>query len=852
MTPTKRQSCSSGIHLFRWDAGIWCRVIPSVASEALWRASNLEPIGRVVYSQDIILKMKSTFCCLRVGCALIGVLAAVCAQVVADTKHSATLSHSGGVDSIIEQAVADGNLPGAVLVVGHDGHVFPRRLAGTRPLDRRREPMTLDTVFDLASLTKVIATTTAMMQLFEQGKVRMSDPVAKYLPEFAQNGKEDITVRQLMTHYSGLAPDLDLNEPWQGKDTGYRMAFTEAPETVPGSGFVYSDINFITLGALVERVSGETLDVYTTRHIFAPLQMTRTRFVPPATWRPKIAPTQYDDNQHMLRGEVHDPTARRMGGVAGHAGLFSTGDDLAKFAQALLNGGRGILSADTVQKMTSPEQPPTASAVRGFGWDIDSPFSSNSRELLPVGSFGHTGFTGTSVWIDPTTQTYIILLTNSVHPRGKGNAIGLRTKVATEVAAALALNPSEKEALRWKSITGYNEAMSAARHMSTRNGTVKTGIDMLEEHGFDVLQAPAGKKRIGLVTNQTGIDSQELRTIDVLAKAPGVSLDAIFSPEHGVTGTLDTTGIGNSLDAATGVPVYSVYGGTDAARRPPADVMKNLDAVVFDIQDAGARYYTYETTLGYFLEGAAAAGIELIVLDRPDPVTGSFVQGPVSDAGKENFTDYWTVPVRPGMTMGELAKMFNAERNINAKLTVVPMEGWQRGDWFDSTGLVWVNPSPNLRSVTEAALYPGVALIEGTNVSVGRGTDTPFELVGAPWMNSKELAAYLNARGIAGVRFVPVTFTPTASNYADQKCEGVNLVLTERNALDAPELGIELAAALKKLYPTDFKMERMAELLVNQAAFDGLVAGEDPRRIAQDWQEELEKFELLRKKYLIY
>ncbi len=762
------------------------------------------------------------------------------------------LSRLGGVDSIIEQAVADGNIPGAVLVVGHDGAVIYRKAYGSRALEPKREPMTLDTVFDLASLTKVIATTTAMMQLVEQGKVRMNDPVAKYLPEFAQNDKEDITVRQLMTHYSGLAPDLDLTTPWEGKNTAYQLAFVEPPETTPGSGFVYSDINFITLGALVERVSGETLDAYTTQHIFAPLKMTRTRFVPPAAWRAKIAPTQYDENEHMLRGVVHDPTARRMGGVAGHAGLFSTADDLAKFAQVLLNGGGGILSAVTVEKMTSPEQPPQAPVLRGFGWDIDSPFSSNRGDLLPVGSFGHTGFTGTSVWIDPTTQTYIILLTNSVHPRGKGNAIGLRTKVATEVTAALALNPSEKEALRWKSITGYNEALSASRHMSSRNGTVKTGIDVLEEHGFDVLQAASGKKRIGVVTNQTGIDSEGLRTIDVLAKAPGVSLDAIFSPEHGVTGTLDTTGIGDSVDATTGVPVYSVYGGTDAARRPPAEVMKNLDAVVFDIQDAGARYYTYETTLGYFLEGAAQAGIELIVLDRPDPVTGSFVQGPVSDAGRESFTNYWTVPVRPGMTMGELAKMFNAERNVNAKLTVVPMEGWQRGDWFDSTGLVWVSPSPNLRSVTEAALYPGVAIIEGTNVSVGRGTDTPFELLGAPWMKSKELAAYLNARGIAGVRFVPVTFTPTASNYAGQMCSGVNIIVTDRNGFDAPELGMELAAALRKLYTADFKIERMAELLVNQSAYDALVAGQDPRRIAQDWQDGLQKFVKMREKYLIY
>ena len=807
----------------------------------------------------------------------------------------------GAVDSIIQQAIADGNIPGAVLVVGHDGKVIYRKAYGERSLDPRREAMTLDTVFDLASLTKVIATATAVMQLVEQGKVRMNDPVAKYLPEFAQNGKDDITIRQLLTHYSGLAPDLDLKEPWQGKATAYSMAFAEPPSEAPGSGFTYSDINFIVLGALVERVSGEMLDEYAARHIFTPLKMMRTRFMPPLAprsgWIEKIAPTQYDENEHMLRGVVHDPTARRMGGVAGHAGLFSTGDDLAKFAQALLNGGGGILSPIMVAKMTQPETPPQAPLLRGFGWDIDSPFSSNRGDLFPIGSFGHTGFTGTSIWIDPTTQTYIILLTNAVHPRGKGNAISLRSKVSTEVAATLNLSVTEKEELRWKSLTGYNEALSASRRMNTRNGTVKNGIDVLEAHGFDVLkpteapasssptpQAPAAqseapqnetsqsqtsqgqpqpipalqvqvqqaKKRIGVVTNQTGLDADGRRTIDVLAQAPGVSLDAIFSPEHGVTGTLDTTDINNSKDAATGMPVYSVYGGTDAARRPPADVLSHLDAIVFDIQDAGVRFYTYETTLGYFLEAAAKANIELIVLDRPDPITGSFIQGPVSDAGHESFTNYGSVPVRQGMTIGELARMYNAERNINAKLTVVPMEGWQRGDWFDSTGLVWVNPSPNLRSVTEATLYPGVALIEGTNISVGRGTDTPFELVGAPWIKSKEFSGYLNARGIAGVRFVPVTFTPVSSAYSGQVCNGVNVTLTDRNGFDAPELGIELAAALQKLYPADFKIGRIQQLLVNQSAYDALMAGEDPRRIAQDWQEDLEKFEKVREKYLIY
>jgi len=780
---------------------------------------------------------------------LLGALASVALAAAQKTVASA-----GGldvVDGIVEDAIRDGQIPGAVVLIGHDGEVTYRKAFGERALEPRREAMTVDTIFDMASSTKVIATTTAVMQLVEKGQVRVNEPVANYLPEFAENGKEEITVRELLTHFSGLPEDLDLSQSWEGRETALRMAYTEKPISTPGSRFLYSDVNFIVLGALIERVSGMPLNEYCLKNIFVPLKMMHTRFLPPAAWLPEIAPTQYDEHGKMLRGVVHDPTARRMGGVAGHAGVFSTADDVAKFAQALLDGA-GILSPLTIEKMTTPQQPPTAQVLRGFGWDIDSPFSSNRGDLLPVGSFGHTGFTGTSLWIDPTTQTFIIVLTNAVHPRGKGSAVALRSKIATAVAAALPLTVAEKDELRWKSITGYNEAQTAARRVAFRNGSVRTGIDVLEAHAFDLIRGTAAKRKIGLLTNQTGMDSQGRRTIDVLFQAPEVSLDAIFSPEHGVTGTLDTTNVGHSRDSATGVPVYSVYGGTDAARRPPIEILKTLDAVVVDIQDVGAPFYTYETTLGYFLEGAAKAGIEIIVLDRPNPVTGSFVQGPMGDPGHESFTNYTSVAVRHGMTMGELAKFFNGERSLNARLQVVPAEGWMRGDWFDSTGLAWINPSPNLRSLTEATLYPGVALVEGTNVSVGRGTDTPFELLGAPWINAGELAKYLNAREISGVRFVPVSFTPTASNYAGQKCQGVNIIVIERNAFDAPELGIELASALHKLYAEQFHLERMIELLVNQSVFDAITRGEDPRRIADDWRDPLEKFQQLRQKYLIY
>ena len=760
------------------------------------------------------------------------------------------------LDPIINDAIAQQQIPGAVLMVGHDGQVAYRKAYGSRAIEPRREAMTLDTVFDCASMTKVVATTPAIMQLWEQGKFRMSDPVAKYLPEFGQNGKQDITIRQLLVHYSGLAPDLDLVKAWEGKETAYRMAFEGAPEWAPGSTFVYSDINFEVLGALVERLSGESLDEYAAKHIFGPLGMKDTRFLPPRSWEPRIAPTEEDENHHMLRGVVHDPTARRMGGVAGHAGVFSTADDLALFAQALLDGGRGVLSPATIAKMTAPQQPVNETAVRGFGWDIDSPFSTNRGELLPVGSYGHTGFTGTSLWIDPATKTYIVLLTNAVHMKEKGSVISLRTRVATAVAAALALDPAVAEKMRVATITGYNEMQSAARRLSVRNGTVKTGIDVLEETKFAALHPARGgpPRSIGLLTNQTGVDAQGRRTIDVLANVPGISLNAIFSPEHGVAGTLDTTDIKNktSKDVATGVMVYAVYGGSDAARRPPMDVLKRLDAVVIDLADAGARFYTYETTTGFFLEAAAKTGIEVVILDRPNPITGSFVQGPVSDAGRENFNNYFPEPPRHGMTLGELAKMFNAERHIGARLEVVAMEGWQPGDWFDSTGLAWVNQSPNLRSLTEATLYPGVAMIEGTNVSVGRGTDTPFEVLGAPWIKGRDLAAYLNGRAIQSVRFVPIVFTPSSSNFAGERCEGVNLILLDRNTLESPELGIELASALHKLYPNDFKLERMSDLLVNQSVLDALGAGEDPRRIAEEWQERLETFVQLREKYLLY
>jgi uncharacterized protein YbbC (DUF1343 family) len=367
-----------------------------------------------------------------------------------------------------------------------------------------------------------------------------------------------------------------------------------------------------------------------------------------------------------------------------------------------------------------------------------------------------------------------------------------------------------------------------------------------------------GKLRLGLLTNQTGVDANGHRTIDVLfhdapQSIPGLALTTLFSPEHGIAGALDQPGVPSTVDAATNLPVVSLYGATDAQRRPSLDTLGSLDAVVIDLQDAGVRFYTYETVVGYFLEAAAKTGTMIVVLDRPNPITGSFVQGPLSDPGKESYIDYMPIPVRHGMTLGELARFFNQQRNLNAPLTVVAMQGWQRGDWYDSTNLTWINPSPNLRDLEEATLYPALGLFDSTNISVGRGTDTPFEIFGAPWMEGGVLAQTLNRRSLPGVRFLSVDFTPQKPYpYAGELCHGVRVLVTDRNALDAPELGLEIASALHRLAPERFQLEKMKTLLINQSVLDDLTAGHDPQRINEAGRPALDIFEAARAKALLY
>ncbi|HAY20704.1 MAG TPA: serine hydrolase [Desulfobacterales bacterium] len=740
------------------------------------------------------------------------------------------------LDAVGRQAIATGATPGAVILVGYRGVVAYRRAFGHRTLVPHMTPMTPEVIFDLASLTKVVATTTAIMQLADQGRLYLNAPAARYWPQFAAQGKGQITIRQLLTHTSGLRADVNPRLSWSGYDGALAAIAADAPVNHPGTAYHYSDANFIVLGEIVRRVSGLSLDGYCTQKIFRPLGLHHTFFRPRRDQAALIAPTD------LRWGEVHDPTAYRMGGVAGHAGLFSTADDLAVFAQMLLSGGeykgRRLLSRTAVAAMITPQVVPGNASRRGLGWDMRSPFSRAFTASFPSGSFGHTGFTGTSIWIDPDSKTFLIILTNRLHPNGRGQVKTLRTNAAAAVAAALRL--------------GQPAASYGSKGVSTMTGQgqsdfpdrVRTGIEVLASQGF----APLVGKTIGLITNHTGVDGTGRPTRLLLHQAPGVRLRVIFSPEHGLGGDLDAK-VSSGQDPATGLPVRSLYG---EVKRPTPGMLQGLDALVYDVQDVGVRFYTYITTLAYCMEAAAALDLDFYILDRPNPITAAVVQGPVLAPGLRSFVGYHPLPIRYGLTVGELARLFNRENKLGVKLHVVPMANYGRQMWYDRTGLPWVNPSPNLRSLTQAILYPGVALVESANVSVGRGTDTPFEIIGAPWINGARLTRYLGGRQIVGVAFEPTEFIPRTNRCRGQRCEGIRLRLTDRDALDSPLLGIELAAALHRLYPDRFQLDCNLGMIGSQNVLAAIKNSVDPVEIRRGWQHDLDNFICQRKRYLLY
>lgn len=771
------------------------------------------------------------------------------------------------IDQLVADAIATNRTPGAVVLVGRGDDIVFEKAYGHRVVQPTLEPMTVDTIFDLASLTKPVATTTAVMQLIEGGRLRLNDTVASHISGFERYGKGGITIRHMLTHVSGLRPDVDLH-PWDGYQTAIDLAIEEVPTFGPGERFIYSDINFFLLGHIVQRVSGMPLDAYVQRHVFDPLGMVDTGYRPPASKRARIAPTERCDTAAPypcntptaahLHGVVHDPTARRMGGVAGHAGVFGTARDLSRFARMLLNGGQlgsaRVLSPATVARMTAPSTPEHISSVRALGWDIDTSYSSNRGELFPVGSYGHTGFTGTSLWIDPESNSYVVFLSSRLHPDGRGDVTPLRARVATVAAAALARLPHGPAPASMTTPRLQDGQQRVGRDFTSsstsgapqeRAQPVLPGIDVIARDNFALLKG----KRVGLVTNHTGRSVSGASTIDLIHEAPGVQLVALFSPEHGIRGLLDTD-VPSSHDDKTGLPIHSLYGAT---RRPTDAMLAGLDALVVDLQDIGVRFYTYAATVGYVMEEAAKKSIDVVLLDRPNPIGGWQIEGPAADEPFVGFNAYLAaMPIRHAMTLGELATLFNHEKGIGASLTVVPAANWRRDAWYDETGLTWINPSPNMRNLNQATLYPGIGAIEYSNISVGRGTDQPFEQIGAPWIDGRRLAAALNDKALPGIRFYPVTFTPTSSKYAKEECQGVFMVITNRGALQPVRVGLEIAAALWQQHGDRYQMENTDRLFGWREGLLRVKAGEEPAQVASAWMAAEARWRLLRARHLLY
>ncbi|MDB5354861.1 MAG: hypothetical protein JWN24_1314 [Phycisphaerales bacterium] len=766
-------------------------------------------------------------------------------------------------DKLINDAIAGEKCPGAVLLVGRGDTILYEKAYGNRAVKPQPEPMTLDTVFDLASLSKSVGTATSVMLLSERGLLKLDDPVAKYLPAFGTNGKENITVADLLLHRSGLMADNDMADYADGPKSAMEKILAMAPESKPLSIFRYSDVNYIVLGELVKTVAGRPLDVFARDEFFRPLGMSDTSYNPPESLKPRCAPTEQRDG-HWIRGEVHDPRSFKLSGVAGHAGVFSTAEDLSRFCRMILGGGQlngvRVLKESTVATMIQPREIPGGDH-RTYGFDVDTPFAGIRGERFEQGvTFGHTGFTGTAFWMDPTNHSYFILLTNRVHPDGKGNDLAVRHQVATVVAEALLGSAPEGGFAATTSIAPTTQSGSPSSRgtggppvsstheaepwASRPSHEVLCGIDILKRDNFKEL---AGRK-VGLITNHSGRDRDGNRTADLLASAKDVKLVKLFSPEHGIDGVLDEK-VGDSMDAKTGLKVISLYG---KSQKPMPEMLEGIDTLVYDIQDVGARFYTYITTMGLCMQSAAEHKIRFIVLDRPNPNTGLVADGPLADKAHEGFTAFGPLPLVHGMTIGELARFYNTEFKVGCDLQVIAMEGWRRQMWWDQTGLMWINPSPNLRNPTAALLYPAVCLLESSNVSVGRGTDQPFEELGAPWIDGKKLAAALNEAKLPGLRFVPITFEPKASKFTKQKCEGVYIEVIDRNAFEPARAGVAIAWELKNLFGEKFQSPLVANMLQNASAAAALDAAKDPAKVPAAWQAEIEAFRAAREKHLLY
>jgi uncharacterized protein YbbC (DUF1343 family) len=731
------------------------------------------------------------------------------------------------IDALVTQALEEHRMPGAVVIIGRKSGVYFRRAYGRRAILPGPLPMTTTTIFDLASLTKPLVTASLIQWLVERRKLDLDDKVSTFLPAFAVHGKEPISVRQLLEHTGGLPIVNPLRDYRDGPERAYERLLDLRPEYPPGQHYLYGDLSYLVLGALVEHLSGERLDALAKRILFEPLGMRETGYLPPRSELARIAPTEVADERPipLIHGEVHDPRAWLLGGVAGNAGVFSTADDVARFARMLLGGGEldgvRVLSRASVQELTRPEQVP--GAVRTPGWDVSSSYSKARGRLLSPRAFGHGGYTGTSLWIDPELDLFVGFLSNRVHPKPEKSVVALQGDIAD--AAVAAMSP-------------FPPACAETRV------SVENGIDVLRHRQFDSLRG----LRVALVTHGAAVDASGRTTLDVLAAADEVKLVSIMTPEHG----FDARGegkIANSFDRARSLPIYSLYGAT---LEPTARMLNDVDVILVDLVDVGTRYYTYMSTLHQTLRAGAKFQIPVVVLDRPNPIGGVAVEGPLLDVGYENFVNYHRLPVRHGMTAGELAELINEERGINARLEVVPASGWQRNMLHGDTGLRWQNPSPNIRDLEAAFLYPAIGLVEATNVSVGRGTDRPFHVLGAPFVDGAALLKALDAAALPGVTFTQVDFVPDAAPHQGQRCHGVAATVSDPLAFQPVLTGLTIARTLWHQNPKEWQSHKLIRLVGNRAVVEALAANLPMAEIERLWQADLEAFRERRARHLLY
>lgn len=719
----------------------------------------------------------------------------------------------------LTRAVDESSSPGAVALVGDAQEVFFHEAYGLRQREPEVIPATPDTLYDLASLTKVVATTTAAMLLVQQGVLDLDGSVAQYvpIPEFRA-----LTPRHLLTHTSGLHPGRPYYKTATSIDDMLQRYAADGLQSTPGTRRRYSDAGFMLLGRTVELAARDSLDAFCKRAIFEPFGMHETGFNPPPELAARAAATERCAwREFVVQGKVHDENAYAVGGVSGHAGLFSTATDLHKFCVGLLDGK--VLDEDTLLTMLHPDEVPFY-PWQGLGWQLD-PWEESVNGFVPVRwALGHTGWTGTSMWLDVGSGTHAILLGNTCHPsRANRQNRTLRQNFYTGVAE-----------------TFYPESSNT-----------HTGLDRLLYEDFDLLRG----KRIAVLTHHAAVDSQGRHLLDVLRLDPSIAVDTVFSPEHGLQGQAEA---GESVSGQSGaIPIVSLYG---EQRKPDREILRRVKAFVIDMQDVGSRYYTYMATMKDCLEACGEAGTQVIVLDRPNPVGGVVLEGPIAQVTGSPVCCA-QIPVRHGMTMGELAIYFvqNEIRGRKPEVLVSTLGGWPRRFYFEQCSLPWVPPSPNIPTPASALAYVGTCLFEGTNLNEGRGTETPFEVIGAPWLNAEDVIASVEPAARLGCYLQAAPYRPrsipgkaSSPRHMDETCQGVFIHVTNRDQFRPFYLGIALIDAIRRRHRDVFEFGPSFDVLAGGPALrEALERDVAPGDLIEAWRPALAAFDAKRpKRYL--